>query len=157
VPKFALILGLVLAAIFFLLWRRKRAQGRRSQRLTHLLDLADDMERLLNVSQQKMQAMQSVVERVPSDIGAIANAALDSTDKIKAVKRDLLQHRLWIQQNGQTATQQEIDQACEALERSRDRIAQQLGALEAAGADLTLATANNLRGESEPASLRRPD
>jgi hypothetical protein len=116
------------------------------------------MERLLNLSQKRMQAMQAVVGRVPSDIGAIASAALDSSEKIKAVKRDLLQHRLWIQQHSDTASQQEIDNACTALARSRDRIAQQLEALENAGADLVQATANTEQAaEREPASLRRSE
>jgi hypothetical protein len=149
------ILGVIVGTIAIFYWRRTQARKLRSKGLNHLLDLADEMEKLLNLSQQRMQSMQSVLERVPSDIGALASASLDSNDKIKAVKRDLLQHRLWIQQNGETATQQEIDQACAALERSRDRISQQINALEAAGADLLQATANNELNDHEPASLRR--
>jgi hypothetical protein len=153
----ALIIG-IFALLAFIIWRRRsQLENRRSRGLLRLLDLADALETLLNQIQKKMQAMQAVVERVPSDIGAVANASLDSAEKIKAVKRDLLQHRLWIQQNGETASLQEIDAACTALERSRDRIEGQLQALEAAGADLAEATAGNDQVNHEPASLRRSE
>ncbi|MEO8003033.1 MAG: hypothetical protein ABI644_14240 [Arenimonas sp.] len=152
-----ILLGLIVVASF-VLWQQRKKSKRRSDGLFRLLDLADDMERLLNLSQKRMQAMQAVVGRVPSDIGAIASAALDSSEKIKAVKRDLLQHRLWIQQHSDTSSQQEIDDACTALARSRDRIAQQLEALENAGADLVQATASTEQAaEREPASLRRSE
>ncbi len=150
-----ILLGLIVL-VSLVLWQYRKKAKRRSVGLFRLLDLADDMERLLNLSQKRMQAMQAVVGRVPSDIGAIASAALDSSEKIKAVKRDLLQHRLWIQQHSETASQQEIDDACTALTRSRDRIAEQLNALENAGADLLQATESTEQAaEREPASLRR--
>jgi anion-transporting ArsA/GET3 family ATPase len=152
----ALIIG-IFAILAFIIWRRAQLEKQRRRGLLRLLDLADALESLLNQIQKKMQAMQTVVERVPTDIGAVANASLDSAEKIKVVKRDLLQHRLWIQQNGETASQQEIDTACTALERSRDRIAEQLQALEAAGADLAEATASNDQADREPASLRRSE
>lgn len=152
-----IIIGLILL-IVFVVWHMNRKAKRRRDGLFRLLDLADDLERLLNLSQQRMQAMQAVVGRVPSDIGAIASAALDGSEKIKAVKRDLLQHRLWIQQHSETTSQLEINEACTALARSRDRIAQQLQALENAGADLLQATANSEQAaEREPASLRRSE
>ena len=69
-----------------------------------------------------MQAMQAVVGRVPSDIAAVARASLDSTQSIRDAKRDVLQHRLWIQQNAQTARQSELDVACAALDRARARL-----------------------------------
>ena len=153
----SILLGLIIL-VCLLLWYQRGKAKRRSNGLFRLLDLADDMERLLNLSQKRMQAMQTVVGRVPSDIGAVATAALDSSEKIKAVKRDLLQHRLWIQQHSETASQQEIDNACTALTRSRDRIAEQLQALENAGADLAQATASTEQAaEREPASLRRSE
>lgn len=153
----SILLGLIIL-VSLVLWFQRGKAKRRREGLFRLLDLADDMERLLNLSQKRMQAMQTVVGRVPSDIGAVATAALDSSEKIKAVKRDLLQHRLWIQQHSETASQQDIDNACTALARSRDRIAEQLQALETAGADLVQATASTEQAaEREPASLRRSE
>lgn len=151
------LLGLIIL-VSLVLWYQRRASKRRSAGLFRLLDLADEVESLLNKSQKRMQAMQSVVGRVPSDIGAVATAALDSSEKIKAAKRDLLQHRLWIQQHSETASQQEIDNACAVLARSRDRIAEQLVALENAGADLAQATASTEKAaQREPSSLRRSE
>ena len=141
---FLILLGLIIV-VSLILWQLRNKAKRRSKALFGLLDLADDMERLLNLSQKRMQAMQTVVGRVPSDIGAIATAALDSSEKIRVAKRDLLQHRLWIQQHSESASQEEIDKACTALARSRDRIAEQLDALENAGADLVQATASTER------------
>ena len=153
----SILLGLIILVSLVLWFQRGKAKRRRDG-LFRLLDLADDMERLLNLSQKRMQAMQTVVGRVPSDIGAVATAALESSEKIKAVKRDLLQHRLWIQQHSETASQLDIDNACTALARSRDRIAEQLQALENAGADLVQATASTEQAaEREPASLRRSE
>ncbi len=153
----SVLLGLIILVWAFL-WYQRRSLKRRSAGLFHLLDLADDVERLLNLSQKRMQAMQTVVGRVPADIAAVAKAALDSSEQIKAAKRDLLQHRLWIQQHSETASQLEIDKACTALTRSRDRIAEQLEALENAGADLAQATANSEQAaEREPPSLRRSE
>ena len=153
----SVLLGLIIL-VSLVLWNQRRAVKRRSKGLFHLLDLADEVENLLNVSQKRMKAMQTVVGRVPADIAAMATAALDSSEKIKAAKRDLLQHRLWIQQHSETASQQEIDNACTALARSRDRIAEQLLALENAGADLAQATASTEQAAGrEPPSLRRSE
>lgn len=153
----SVLLGLI-TLVSLVLWYQRKAAKRRSAGLFHLLDLADEVESLLNVSQKRMKAMQTVVGRVPADIAAMATAALDSSEKIKAAKRDLLQHRLWIQQHSETASQQEIDTACTALTRSRDRIAEQLEALENAGADLAQATASTEQAAGrEPASLRRSE
>jgi len=153
----SVLLGLIIL-VSLVLWYQRRAVKRRSKGLFHLLDLADEVENLLNVSQKRMKAMQTVVGRVPADIAAMATAALDSSEKIKAAKRDLLQHRLWIQQHSETASQQEIDNACTALARSRDRIAEQLLALENAGADLAQATASTEQAAGrEPPSLRRSE
>lgn len=133
------------------------ARGRRRDRsLVRLLDLADAVQALLDRSQERMQAMQAVVGRVPSDIAAVAHASLDSTQSIREAKRDVLQHRLWIQQNAATARQSELDAACAALDRARTRLSAQLEALEHAGAELAQATeASAEAARREPATLRR--
>lgn len=153
VPIF--LLALLILLFLPVLWWRQRLV-RRQRGLVRLLDLADDLEKLLNRAQQQMVAMQPLVERVPADIAAVANASLVHALPIKDAKRDLLQHRLWIQKNAETASQREIDQAGDALDRARQRIAQQLEQLEAAGADLAKATeAASEAAQREPPSLRR--
>lgn len=145
----ALLLALPLA------WWLLRSR-RRDRSLLRLLDLADEVQALLDRSQERMQAMQAVVGRVPSDIAAVARASLDSTQSIRDAKRDVLQHRLWIQKHGETASQAELDAACAALERARSRLSGQLDELERAGSELALATeASAEAARREPAKLRR--
>lgn len=145
-------LAVLVIAVF---WWRSRLL-RRERTLFHMLDLADEVERLLDRSQERMAAMQAVVGRVPADIGAVAQASLESSLPVKEAKRDVLQHRLWIQRHGDTASQAELDSASLALERVRDRLAGKLDQLDQAGADLAKATAAELAAaEREPASLRR--
>jgi hypothetical protein len=146
--------ALALAACWAL-WRRPRL--RRQLSLTRLLDLADEVEDLLNRSQQRMTAMQALLQRVPSDIGAVAQASLDKDLPILEAKRDVLQHRLWIQKHGDSASQSELDTACEALDRARTRIGNQLAELDRAGAELAHATdAADTAAQREPPTLRRP-
>ena len=153
----SLLLGLLaLAAIAaFLFWRGRQLQ--RQRMLARLLDLADAVERLLDRSQERMQSLQPVVGRIPADIGAVAQASLEHALPIRAAKRDVLQHRLWIQQNGETAGLAELETACAALTRAREKLEQQLANLESAGAALASATrAADEAASREPPALRRP-
>ena len=135
----------------------QRRHLRRQQRLSRLLDAADEVERLLDRSQERMVALQPVVGRVPADIAAVAQASLESALPIREAKRDVLQHRLWIQQNAETATLAELDNALAALDRARERLAGQLAQLEKAGSDLAVATeAAEDAARREPPALRRP-
>jgi hypothetical protein len=158
-PTVLLIAGLAaLALALYLLASILRAR-RRDRSLIRLLDLADAMQALLDRSQERMAAMKAVVGRVPADIAAVAHASLDGTQPILEAKRDVLQHRLWIQKHGQTARQSELDAACAALDRARTRLATQLDELERAGAELAQVTeASAEAARNEPAALRRdPD
>jgi hypothetical protein len=155
-PEFIIVAGAVaLALVFPLLWWSARSR-RRERSLVRLLDLADAVQALLDRSQERMQAMQAVVGRVPADIAAVARASLDSTQAIRDAKRDVLQHRLWIQKHGETATQAELDAACGALDRAHAKLSSQLEELERAGAELAQATeASAEAARREPATLRR--
>lgn len=155
-PNFILAAGLVAFALSLpLAWWLLRNR-RRERALERLLDLADDMQSLLDRSQAQMLAIQGVVGRVPADIAAVAHASLDRTLPIRDAKRDILQHRLWIQKNGATARQAELDAACEALARARGKLAAQLAELERAGAELAQATeASAEAARREPPALRR--
>jgi septal ring factor EnvC (AmiA/AmiB activator) len=158
-PTYIVLAGLAaLLLVLPLLWWIARSR-RRDASLVRLLDLADEVQGLLDRSLESMQAMQAVVGRVPSDIAAVARASLDSTQSIRDAKRDVLQHRLWIQKHGETATQAELDAACAALDRARARLSTQLAELERAGAELAQATeASAEAARREPATLRRdPD
>jgi hypothetical protein len=156
-PELFTLLALAgLALVVILTWLIRRGH-RRDRSLERLLDLADEVESLLDRSQVRMHALQAVVGRVPSDIGAVAQASLDGPLPVREAKRDLLQHRLWIKHHGDSASQAELDAACEALARARGRLAEQLADLEQAGAALAEATeASTAAARREPATLRRP-
>ncbi len=149
------LFGLLILVAYLGFWWR--GQGRRRQRtLTRIMDDADAVESLLRRTREKMEAMQSVVGRMPSDIAADARASLDSHDRLQAGFRDLLQHRMWLQQNVDTASQHALDEAAEALERAKARIAAELDRLDNAGAELESATSPALiAAVREPAALRR--
>jgi hypothetical protein len=150
-----LIALLTLAVALPLWWWRRQAQVRQRS-LRRLLDLADAMESLLDRSQERLSAMHGLVTRGPNDMAAVALNSLETAPPIREAKRDVLQHRLWIKQRGADATLEELDTACAALQRARDRLAQQLDDLEAAGAALARATdAANEAARREPAALRR--
>jgi hypothetical protein len=151
-----LLASLVLLAIAAPIWLRYRAAQRRQRTLSRMLDLADEVEALLDRSAERMAAMRPLVERVPADIAAAANASLTGALPIREAKRDVLQHRLWIQQNSERAPQEELDRACAALARVRERLDGELAALENVGSDL--ATATDAAAEAalrEPPALRR--
>lgn len=136
-------------------WFHWKRQLRRST-LARMLDLADEVERLLNRSQERMTALRPLVQRVPADIAAEAQASLESSLPIREAKRDVLQHRLWIQQHGASASQNELDQACAALNRVRERLDRQLTELEHVGSDLASATEAAAEAAlREPPALRR--
>ncbi len=152
-----LILGLVLLALIFVLGWQQWQHHRRRQTLIRLLDLADAVEALLDRTQRRMTSLRTLVDRVPTDIAAVAQASLDSGLPIREAKRDVLQHRLWIQKNGGSASQAELDEACAALERVLSRLGGQLEELEKAGADLaSLTEAATEAARREPPTLRRP-
>ena len=115
-----LIPSLVFLVVALPVWLMYRKRALRQTTLARMLDLADDVERLLNRSQERMAALRPLVQRVPADIAAEAQASLESSLPIREAKRDVLQHRLWIQKHGDSARQQELDQACAALARVRE-------------------------------------
>jgi hypothetical protein len=148
------LVALAIAAPFLWLYRVRRV---RQRTLTRMLDLADEVEQLLNRSQERMTALRPLVQRVPADIAGQAQASLESSLPIREAKRDVLQHRLWIQKHGDNASQKELDQACAALDRVRERLDGQLVELENVGTDLASATQAAAEAAlREPATLRRP-
>lgn len=145
-----------LAATALLLWRR--ARRRREQRLRAVLDVADAVQGLLDTAGQRMDAWKGTVGRLAGDLGNGAQRALDGQPLVREAKRDLLQHRLWLQAKGLSASPAELDAALGALRRVHERLSAELAALEDAGAALTEATgAAQEAARREPPALRRQD
>ncbi|GEM_PF-1145234 len=155
-PWIYLLSGLLLAAslvVAALLWRQHRSQ-RRQRMVGSLLDLADDMERLLYELRGRMQRVQGVVERVPSDIGANAHASLERDDLIELALKDLLEHRLWIQRYSGGAGEDELRRALGALTANFSRLQSESSRLERAGLALERA-ADAVAAETAPNEPRR--
>ena len=153
----AVVLIAVVAVVAGIAWLWRAARIRRRERtVTRIMDDADAVESLLKRTRDRMGAMQRVVGRMPADIAADAQASLESDARVKAGLRDLLQHRLWLQQNAGTASQAALDEAAAALERARDRIESELDRLDDAGAELDSATGAAIEAAGrEPPALRR--
>lgn len=149
------VIGLlsVIAVIASIPFRRA---AERERALIRLLEGADQLERLLHTTRERMAAMQDVVARVPAEIGAVAHASLDAERRVQQGLRNLLEHRLWISQHGATAGLAELRQAETAMLRARDTIAAQLARLESAGAELDDVTQAAVeQAAREPPALRR--
>ena len=151
-----LALIFVLGLLSLVAWAAQWISQRRERSLRRLLDRVDALENLLKTTRERMAGLRQVVQRVPSDIAAVAHASLDSQELVQQGLRDVLEHRLWISQRGMTAPQPEIDAALAALERAYANISDKLKKLENAGAELSdLTQAQVEQAAREPASLKR--
>lgn len=110
-------IGLVLAGLVFLLLRERRWR-QREQALRGLLDSADALEARLLDCRERMQHLRGMLVDLPEEMTGDADEALAADDKVQAALRDLLQHRLWIQQHAAQARQGELDAALGALRQS---------------------------------------
>src|SRR3546814_16882562 len=86
---------------------------------------------------------------------SLAQASLRAEKPIRAALRDVLEHRLWIQKHGGSASQRELDTACASIDRAYHRFSDVLQALERAGAELSAPTDAALESaRREPSALR---
>jgi flagellin-like hook-associated protein FlgL len=132
----------VLAGLIYALWRERRWL-RREQTLRGLLDMADTLEQQLLSCRERMQTLRGMLVDLPEEMTGDADEALASDHKVQAALRDLLQHRLWIQQHATTAHQAELDIALDALRQSRASMGQQLERLDEITAALRQAQARS--------------
>lgn len=123
------LIALLLAGLVFAVWRERRWR-RRDQALGHLIDGADALETQLLGCRERMQTLRGMLVDLPEEMTGDADEALAADHKVQAALRDLLQHRLWIQQHGASASQQELDAAVVALDQSRRSMQRQLLRLE---------------------------
>jgi hypothetical protein len=115
----------VLAGLSFFLLREHRWR-RRERTIRTLLDEADALEASLLNCRERMQNLRGMLVDLPEEMISDADEALAADDKVQAALRDLLQHRLWIQQHAAEADQGELDTAVGALRQSRRSMERQL-------------------------------
>ena len=128
------VAGIVLAV-------RLLRSNRRDVALRDLLDGADALEEQLHECRERMKKLQTLLAQLPSDMTGSAMSSLDPEGQVKTALRDVLAHRLWIKQNGATATQKELDEARQAIRKSRDQLGEQLQKLDEVGQELAEAGA----------------
>jgi len=131
--------------------------NRRDVALRDLLDGADALEEQLHECRERMKKLQSLLAQLPSDMTGSAMSSLDPEGQVRTALRDVLAHRLWIKQNGSTASQAELDQAREAIRKSRDQLGEQLKKLDEVGQELAEAGATLKAAYSRSAPRVKPE
>lgn len=133
---YLLIVALASSVLVLIFWLRERAWRRRQAAIRALLDGADALEAQLQECRQRMQRLREMLTVLPEEMSADADAALSADGKVQAALKDLLAHRLWIQQNAEAASQQQLDAARTALAQSSATLSAQIERLGAVAADL---------------------
>ena len=138
-----LLLVVFAAALLLLMhWLRTFRLRQRENMIRALLDGADALEAQLQECRARLQSLREMLVALPEEMSERANTALSADDKVDAALKDLLAHRLWIQQNAATATLQELEAARVALAQSGATLQAQLDRLAAISDDLQRARAN---------------
>ena len=133
---YLIIVAVAATAICATLWLRERSVQRRHQAIRSLLDGADAVEAQLQACRERMQRLREMLSILPEEMSARADSALDADAKVQAALKDLLAHRLWIQQHAETAPVEQFDRAREALTQSGMTLDALLRRLDQASADL---------------------
>ena len=96
---YLLIVAVAATVLFATLYMRERNLNRRQQAIRALLDGADAVEAQLQACRERMQRLREMLSILPEEMSARAYNALDADAKVQAALKDLLAHRLWIQQH----------------------------------------------------------
>lgn len=147
------LLTVALASTILLLavWLRERGWRKRQTAIRGLLDGADALEAQLQECRQRMQRLREMLTVLPEEMSAEADAALSADGKVQAALKDLLAHRLWIQQNAAAASAQQLDAARAALAQSSTTLSAQITRLGNVTADLERA-----QSSAQSVGPRRP-
>jgi chromosome segregation ATPase len=138
---YLLIVALLAALVGTTLWLREVYLRRRQLAIRALLDGADAVESQLQACRDRMQRLRSQLSILPEEMSARADNALSADAKVQAALKDLLAHRLWIQQHAETATIAQFDAARIALDQSAKTLAALLQRLDDAASQLERAQA----------------
>ncbi len=152
VQRFVPIIGVAILALLVVfalrhLWRNRR-QRQRERMLEQLLTQADRFEAALKDCRSRLDAAHAVMTALPgggSAGGGDRGAALAA---VNAGLRDLLAHRLWLRDRAPRADLGELERALATMGRARDRLADQVSALDVARNALVAAL--HERGITQP-------
>lgn len=110
----ALLIGLIIIMLLMAWWVPRRAR-RRQQALSRLLDAADALE-----------------QRLRDARGELELAAGKEQDGVQNALQEMLRQRLWLQQHGEGASLDQLDQMRRSIDAARERLDQQLVLIERA-------------------------
>ena len=104
-------LASIVAAIIVLTlgWRFVRRDTPRQRAMSRLLDAADVLEARLRAAKSEIEAITG-----------------DEDETVRTALQEMLRQRLWLQQHGDTASIQTLDEIRVSIEQARTRIDQQL-------------------------------
>jgi len=134
--SYLLTAALASALVLLFFWLRERSWRRRQLAIRALLDGADALEAQLQECRQHMQRLRGMLAVLPEEMSADADNALRADSKVQEALKDLLGHRLWIQQHAADAGLHELDAARAALQQSSSTLAAQIQRLTAIAVDL---------------------
>ena len=116
--KLALLLLLFAAVSLIAAVVVRRRGGHRQQAVGRLLDAADALETRLRTARAELEAVTG------------------DENPIREAMQEMLRQRLWLQQHGQDASLEQLDQVRQSLDDARGRIEQQLHRIQQARAPL---------------------
>ncbi|MDQ2702972.1 MAG: hypothetical protein M3Y70_09240 [Pseudomonadota bacterium] len=105
----------LLFSLAFLAWRRR--SGRRQRALAQVLDAADALEERLRTARTEIEAI-----------------AGSDDNPVRDALQEMLRQRLWLQQHGQDASLEQLQQVRDEIVAGRVKIDQQLLQIERARA-----------------------
>ncbi len=138
-PIIAIFIALLVLLAVYLNGRRLR---QREWAIRTLLDGADEFEAQLHECKQRMQRLRKMLSILPGEMSARADQALRADTRVQAALKDLLAHRLWIQQHALSASASELASARVAMDQSRATLAEQIDRLGEIADDLRRAQAS---------------
>ncbi len=108
-PVITTLSATIIVAALALAWRVRRLGTPRQRAFTRLLDAADALEARLRTAKAEIEAITG-----------------DEDESVRAALQEMLRQRLWLQQHGETASIQTLDELRASIDQARARIDQQL-------------------------------
>lgn len=108
-PVLTTLSAAIIVAALALTWRVRRLGTPRQRAFTRLLDAADALEARLRTAKAEIEAITG-----------------DEDESVRAALQEMLRQRLWLQQHGETASIQTLDELRASIDQARARIDQQL-------------------------------
>jgi DNA repair exonuclease SbcCD ATPase subunit len=127
------------ALTFALLWTGARTK-RREHAIRAFLDTADALERDLLECKRKMQDLEAWVASLPTADVRRVGFTLNAEASVNEARKLLLGQRIWLRDQHESASLNELQSANNNLDRSRLSLAEHMGKLEQMRGELERAT-----------------